>query len=89
MSPINLLPLVVSLLTTPPTHPALTAHIPPLQEEVEGDVSRSSVTLVPEARDHGSLVTCHAQSRSLPDQVLSSATTLSVLCELPLFCYQG
>ncbi|XP_045103585.1 nephrin-like [Portunus trituberculatus] len=51
----------------------------PTKDEVEGDVSRSSVTLVPEARDHGSLVTCRAYSPSLIDQVLSNATTLSVL----------
>ncbi|XP_050727933.1 nephrin-like [Eriocheir sinensis] len=51
----------------------------PAKEEVEGDISRSSVTVVPEARDHGSLVTCRAHSPSLPDQGLSNATTLSVL----------
>ncbi|XP_042219761.1 protein turtle homolog A-like [Homarus americanus] len=47
--------------------------------EIEGEVSRSTLTLTPDSGDNGSLLTCRGFSPGLPDLVLENSTKITVL----------
>lgn len=57
----------------------LSQHLTKVEEEFEGDVSRSTLHLVSRATDDGSTLTCRAASPRLPDSPLEDSVTLSVL----------
>ncbi|KAK8748271.1 hypothetical protein OTU49_016399 [Cherax quadricarinatus] len=48
------------------------------QVEVNGEVSRSRLTLTPDSADNGALLTCRGFNPGLPDIVLENTTKLSV-----------
>ncbi|XP_042866827.1 hemicentin-2-like [Penaeus japonicus] len=58
---------------------ALPQHLAKVEEEVEGDVSRSILNLVSSASDDGATLTCRGASPRLPESPLEDSVALSVL----------